>query len=86
MELAFEAKNAAARHYEEFGTLSNWEPGVESLNKSLVDFEKLMYQPDDYMSLSREQIKALAENPLTSEPELEALRTHYINRFGGGKK
>ena len=86
MKLAFEAKNAAARHYEKFGTLSNWEPGVESLNKSLVDFEKLMYQPDDYMSLSREQIKALAENPLTSEPELEALRTHYINRFGGGKK
>ena len=86
MELAFEAKNAAARHYEEFGTLSNWEPGVESLNKSLVDFEKLMYQPDDYMSLSKEQIEALASNPLTREPELEALRTHYINRFGGGKK
>ena len=86
MELAFEAKNAAARHYEEFGTLSSWKPGVRSLSKSLVDFEKLMYQPDDYMSLSKEQIKALASNPLTREPELEALRTHYINRFGGGKK
>ena len=86
MKLAFEAKNAAARHYEEFGTLSSWKPGVESLSKSLADFEKLMYQPDDYMSLSKEQIKALASNPLTQKPELEALRTHYINRFGGGKK
>ena len=86
MKLAFEAKNAAARHYEKFGTLSNWEPGVESLNKSLVDFEKLMYQPDDYMSLDRKAIESIITNPLTNQLELDAVETHYLKRFGGNGK
>ena len=86
MKLAFEAKNAAARHYEKFGTLSNWEPGVESLNKSLVDFEKLMYQPDDYMSLDRKAIESIITNPLTKQFELDAVETHYLKRFGGNGK
>lgn len=86
MKLAFEAKNAAARHYEKFGTLSNWEPGVGSLNKSLVDFEKLMYQPDDYMSLDRKAIESIITNPLTNQFELDAVETHYLKRFGGNGK
>ena len=86
MKLAFEAKNAAAMHYEKFGTLSNWEPGVESLNKSLVDFEKLMYQPDDYMSLDRKAIESIVTNPLTNQFELDAVETHYLKRFGGSGK
>ena len=86
MELAFEAKNAAARHYEEFGTLSSWKPGVESLNKSLGDFEQLMYQPDDYMSLDRKAIESIITNPLTSQYELDAIETHYTKRFGGNGK
>lgn len=86
MKLAFEAKNAAAMHYEKFGTLSNWEPGVKSLNKSLVDFEKLMYQPDDYMSLDRKAIESIITNPLTNQFELDAVETHYLKRFGGNGK
>lgn len=86
MKLAFEAKNAAAMHYEKFGTLSNWEPGVGSLNKSLVDFEKLMYQPDDYMSLDRKAIESIITNPLTNQFELDAVETHYLKRFGGNGK
>lgn len=86
MKLAFEAKNAAARHYEKFGTLSNWEPGVGSLNKSLVDFEKLIYQPDDYMSLDRKAIESIITNPLTNQFELDAVETHYLKRFGGNGK
>ena len=86
MKLAFEAKNAAAMHYEKFGTLSNWEPGVESLNKSLVDFEKLMYQPDDYMSLDRKAIESIITNPLTNQYELDAIEKHYLKRFGGKQK
>jgi len=86
MKLAFEAKNAAARHYEEFGTLSSWKPGVESLNKSLADFEKLMYQPDDYMSLDRKAIESIISNPLTKPYELDAIETHYLKRFGGNGK
>ena len=86
MKLAFEAKNAAARHYEEFGTLSSWKPGVESLNKSLVDFEQLMYQPDDYMSLDRKAIESIITNPLTNQYELDAIEKHYLKRFGGKQK
>jgi hypothetical protein len=86
MKLAFEAKNAAAMHYEKFGTLSNWEPGVRSLNKSLVDFEKLIYQPDDYMSLDRKAIESIITNPLTNQFELDAVETHYLKRFGGNGK
>lgn len=86
MELAFEAKNAAARHYEEFGTLSSWKPGVESLNKSLDDFEQLMYQPDDYMSLDRKAIESIITNPLTSQYELDAVEKHYTKRFKGNGK
>ena len=86
MKLALEAKNAAARHYEENGTLSSWKPGVESLNKSLADFEKLMYQPDDYMSLDRKAIESIISNPLTKPYELDAIETHYLKRFGGNGK
>ena len=86
MELAFEAKNAAARHYEKFGTLSSWKPGVESLNKSLGDFEQLMYQPDDYMSLDRKAIESIITNPLTNQYELEAIEKHYTKRFKGNGK
>jgi len=86
MEGAYRSIEGAVNHYGANGTLSNWDTGASSLTASLDDFEKNMYQPQDYVSLSNNDLTTIVNNPATSDYERNVIKQVAEQRLAKGNK
>ena len=82
MEGAYANIEAAVDFYGKNGTLKGWGPGVTSLTASLDQFEKNMYQPEDYSGLNNDELISIVSNPLTSPYERDVIKSVVEKRAG----
>jgi len=73
MEGAYANIEAAVDFYGKNGTLKGWGPGVTSLTASLDQFEKNMYQPEDYRGLNNAELVSIVSDPATSQYEIDVI-------------
>jgi hypothetical protein len=83
MEGAYANIESAVAFYGNKGTLKDWGPGVTSLTASLDQFEKNMYQPEDYSGLNNDELISIVSNPLTSPYERDVIKSVVEKRAGG---
>ena len=73
MEGAYANIEATVDFYGKNGTIKGWGPGVTSLTASLDQFEKNMYQPEDYRGLNNAELVSIVSDPATSQYEIDVI-------------